>query len=74
MIITPDFYIDILQVKEYNSKQSVWHMKFLRDYQERKRGWVVDVQAKNGVSTRQRFCTNKAEAKAFVQIEYGAVV
>jgi len=70
---TPEYHIEIVQVKEWNRRQKVWHMRFLRGYTERTRGYVVNVAGKNGVSTRQRFCYNLAEAKAVLQIDYGVL-
>ena len=69
--ITPDHHIDIEHVKEYNRKQTVWHMKFMINGEDRQRGWVVSVASKNGASTRQRYCRNKEEALAFAEINYG---
>ena len=73
MIITPEHYIDIMHVKEYNARQTAWHMKFFTEthHTPRVKGWVVCVENKNGVGTRQRFCQSKLEAIYFVQLEYG---
>lgn len=68
---TPEHHIELMQVKEYNRKQTVWHMKFMLDGEPRQRGWVVDVANKNGVGTRQRYCRNYEEAISFVEINYG---
>lgn len=69
--VTPKHHIEIVQVKEYNRRQTVWHMKFMLNGEPRQRGWVVDVANKNGVGTRQRFCYNLEEALAFAEINYG---
>lgn len=73
--VTPEHHIEILPVKEYNRRQTVWHMKFFTEehHVERTRGWVVSVANKNGVGTRQRFAYNKEEAIAFAEINYGIV-
>lgn len=69
----PEHHIELWHVDNWNKGQTVWHMRFLLpdSYEERKRGWVVNVTSKNGVSTRQRFCYNKEEALAFMEINYG---
>ena len=71
--VTPEHHIEILPVKEYNRRQTVWHMRFFNHdrHEERQRGWVVDVANKNGVGVRQRFCYNLEEAIAFAEINYG---
>ena len=67
---TPEHHIDILQVKEYNRRQTVWHMQFMIEGEPRQRGWVVSVANKNGVGRRHRYCQNKEEALAFAEINY----
>ena len=71
--VTPEHHIDIEQVKVYNRKQTVWHMKFMIEGEPRQRGWVVSVANKNGVCICQRYCQNKEEAIAFAEIKYGIV-
>lgn len=73
--ITPEFHIDIIQVKRYNSE--VAHdttMRFMNGYCERQNGWVVDIRAKNGVSTRQELLDNKKIALEWAEEHYNAKV
>ena len=69
---TPEHHIELMQVKEYNRRQTAWHMKFFTEqhHVERTRGWVVDVAYKNGVGTRQRYCQNYREGVAFIEMNY----
>lgn len=69
--LTPDHHIELIQVKDYNRRQTVNHMKFMLDGEPRQRGWVVDVANKNGVGTRQRFAYNYEEAITFAELNYG---
>ena len=69
--VTPEHHVDILQVKDYNRRQTVWHMQFMIEGEPRQRGWVVSVANKNAVGIHQRYCQNKEEAIAYAEINYG---
>lgn len=72
--ITPEHYIDLYQVKRWNAECPSWAMKFMIGFNERQKGWVVDVRNKNGVGARQVLLDSKKQAIAFIGAEYNVQV